>query len=265
MIRLGTTSYILPDDIIPNVRYLAPQVSDVELVLFESREASNLPSPRDVDILRDIAHENNLTYTVHFPLDVYPGSADEAIRRRSVETYRRIISLTQGLEPFAYVLHLTPEAWGEVPSSDMPRWLGQLDRSLDELLTGLGLPSQLFCAETLSYPFDLVLPLVLKHQLSVTLDVGHLWLMDYDADSIAKRLLPLSPIVHIHGVKEGKDHQSLDVGDRKKVRAFLSLLAKQDQSDGKERVLTMEVFDKDAFWASKTLLETQEGSILRTE
>ena len=44
MFRIGATSYIIPADILPNVEYLAPQVDDVELVLFETDEyGSNLP------------------------------------------------------------------------------------------------------------------------------------------------------------------------------------------------------------------------------
>ena len=33
--RLGTTSYIIPADILPNVIYLSDQVQDIELILFE--------------------------------------------------------------------------------------------------------------------------------------------------------------------------------------------------------------------------------------
>ena len=41
--RLGTTSYIIPDDILPNVRYLAGKVKDIELVLFDIDEYCNIP------------------------------------------------------------------------------------------------------------------------------------------------------------------------------------------------------------------------------
>ena len=39
--RLGTTSYIIPDEILPNVRFLAGKVQDVELVLFEVDDGQN--------------------------------------------------------------------------------------------------------------------------------------------------------------------------------------------------------------------------------
>ncbi len=41
--RLGTTSYIIPADLMTNVRLLSPLVDDIELVLFEADDESNLP------------------------------------------------------------------------------------------------------------------------------------------------------------------------------------------------------------------------------
>ena len=43
--RLGTTSYIIPADILPNARYLAGKIRDIELILFEVDDGpNNLPS-----------------------------------------------------------------------------------------------------------------------------------------------------------------------------------------------------------------------------
>ena len=40
-------SYIIPDDILPDARYLADKVRDIELVLFEVDDSmNNLPSPQ---------------------------------------------------------------------------------------------------------------------------------------------------------------------------------------------------------------------------
>ena len=50
--RLGTTSYIIPDDILPNARYLAGKVRDIELILFEVDDGpNNLPTPEVIDEL----------------------------------------------------------------------------------------------------------------------------------------------------------------------------------------------------------------------
>ena len=252
--RIGTTSYILPDDILSNVRYLAPLVDDIELVLFESEALDNLPDKRVIKELGELALEHSLTYTVHFPLDVYPGSTDKGVRDKTLDTYLRILDLTERLDPFGYILHLTPDLYGHAPSYDTPAWLSCLDESLSRLLKRTALDSRMFCAETLSYPFELVLPLVEKHKLAVTLDIGHVWMMGYDADAACSSLLPDTRVCHLHGVdSSSKDHQSLTVGEAHLIERFLSSLVQQE-ADGKERVLTLEVFNQHDFLTSLSLL-----------
>ncbi|HQC65001.1 MAG TPA: hypothetical protein PK459_07885, partial [Anaerolineaceae bacterium] len=69
--RIGTTSYIIPDDIIPNVRYLGGKTDDIELVLFEVDDGpSNLLTPAQQAALASLAQQNGMTYTVHLPLDL---------------------------------------------------------------------------------------------------------------------------------------------------------------------------------------------------
>jgi hypothetical protein len=81
--RIGTTSYIIPADILPNAAYLAGKVDDVELVLFEVEEGGgNLPDENTLAQLADIARRNDLTYTVHLPLDLRLGD-DDLSRERS--------------------------------------------------------------------------------------------------------------------------------------------------------------------------------------
>ncbi|AEV28959.1 sugar phosphate isomerase/epimerase [Sphaerochaeta pleomorpha str. Grapes] len=259
-VRIGTTSYILADEILPNVRYLAPLVDDIELVLFKSEGQDNYPSVQVIEELRSIAVEHDLTYTVHFPLDVFPGSRDRQERQKSLETYLKVIELTAVLQPFAYVLHLTPDTWSAVPSQDVEGWQNALDESLADLLRCSSLDPSLVCVETLSYPFSYVLPLVEKHKLSVTLDIGHIWLMGYDEKQTCSTLLPKTRVCHLHGVCDGKDHQSLAVGKTEKISYFLDALDCQG-SDGKERVLTLEVFNEYDFSTSLTALGKNHAMI----
>jgi len=74
--RLGTTSYIYPADIITNVRRLAGKVQDVELVIFEPEECSSgLPDDGTIAELNSLGAEHGMTYIVHLPLGL--GLADE--------------------------------------------------------------------------------------------------------------------------------------------------------------------------------------------
>ncbi|MGH0053539.1 MAG: cobamide remodeling phosphodiesterase CbiR [Sphaerochaetaceae bacterium] len=258
-IRLGTTSYIIENDIVPNVQYLGNTVDDIELVLFESEAISNLPDKKTIKELSCLAKEHNLTYTVHFPLDIYPGSASYGERNRFLGSVKRIIDLTTPLNPFGYVLHLTPEDYGPIPSNDMYRWLSCLEESLELLVDQSGIENRMFCVETLSYPFSLVFPLVKRYDLSITLDIGHIWLMGYDMKENLDLLLPRTRIAHLHGVHEGKDHLGLEAGDHSLIAQFLSALSQQAKQDGKERVLTLEVFSEAAFVSSLSLLQKNHG------
>ncbi len=104
--RLGTTSYIIPDDILPNARYLADKVSDIELILFEVDDGpNNLPSPEVIHELSQIASQYDLTYTVHLPLDLKLGDHGSE-QDQSLVKAERVIDCTRELDPWAYVLHL---------------------------------------------------------------------------------------------------------------------------------------------------------------
>ncbi|RPJ39274.1 MAG: sugar phosphate isomerase/epimerase, partial [Chloroflexi bacterium] len=104
--RVGTTSYIVPDDILPNVHYLAGKVRDIELVLFELDDGpSNLPDAGMIEELNQVARANDLTYTVHLPLDLRLGAGGEE-QHVSLVKARRVIEATRALDPWAYVLHL---------------------------------------------------------------------------------------------------------------------------------------------------------------
>lgn len=249
--RLGTTSYIIPNDILPNLIYLKDKIDDVELVLFESDEFSNLPSSETVREFADLGQKNNLTYTVHLPLDIRLGSANEMERRASVEKCQRVINLTTPLHPFAWILHLHGDHAGTPPTDDLPRWLEQNRRSLKELLNGGPTPRKI-CVETLDYDFNLVENLVEEFDLSVCLDMGHLIYHKYNVSAHLERWLDRARVFHIHGINnDGRDHCSLSYfpsGLLEDVAWRLSKLSSEDQ-----RVVTMEIFGEADF---KTSLQT---------
>ncbi len=254
--RLGTTSYIIPDDILPNLRHLRGRVDDVELVLFESDEFSNMPCPADVDEMARLGRECGLTYTVHLPLDTRLGSADEAERVASVGKCRRVIERMAPVEPFAWVLHLHGDHRGDPPTADAPRWLRQNRRSLAELLEN-GPAPRTVCVETLDYDFDLVAGLVEEFDLSVCLDVGHLLVQGRDVSSHLDRWMDRARVFHVHGVDdEGKDHCHLGLLPEGLLEDLATRLYRLPAGD--ERVLTMEVFGVDDFERSMETVEKKE-------
>ena len=77
--RLATTSFIYPDDYVPNVRLLGAFVDEIELLVFES---DALPSEHTVRELASLSREQAVGYNVHLPLDVSIGHGDSHRRAR---------------------------------------------------------------------------------------------------------------------------------------------------------------------------------------
>ena len=249
--RLGTTSYIIPADLITNVRFLAPYVDDIELVLFEADDDSNLPDDKTLSALNEIACSNDLSYTVHLPLGLLLGAMDEEERRRSVNKALRMVELTSPLNPFAYVVHFEGERRGPLPSENMSGWINGLRASVADLLR-TGTPSRLFCVETLDYPFALVDPIVYEFELSVCLDIGHVLLKGYPLDAYLAKYHDKICVFHAHGIRENKDHR--DLGSLRESDLTL-LFGNLRGCRSSPPVLTLEVFDENDFRLSLDVVE----------
>ena len=61
---IGTTSFIYPDDYVPNVKKLGPYLENIELLLFESNNTDALPSKQVIRELVSLAKDFNLTYAL---------------------------------------------------------------------------------------------------------------------------------------------------------------------------------------------------------
>jgi len=249
--RLGTTSYIIPADLMTNVRFLAPYVDDIELVLFEADDESNLPDEKTITTLHEIACSNDLSYTVHLPLGLLLGAVDEEERRRSVKKALHIVELTSPLNPAAYVVHFEGDHRGLIPSENMAGWTEGLRASTAELLS-TGIPSLLFCVETLDYPFALVDPIVHEFELSVCLDIGHVLLQGYPLDAYLAKYHDRIRVIHAHGIRENKDHRDLGGLRNSDLELLFSDLRSWRSS---APILTLEVFDENDFRLSLDVVE----------
>jgi sugar phosphate isomerase/epimerase len=181
------------------------------------------------------------TCTVHLPfLWVDPASLNETIRQGSVECLRRAMELTHPIEVTSYVLHL----WGlatvqivtllEHPAQRqgvLAGMVAQAGRSLGELCAAIE-PRDL-CVENLEAPpFDVALPLIEQHGVSICLDVGHLtWEGDNGLDFLNRHGKRIRE-VHLHDAQtitrdhppQIRDHLALGQGEIDYLR-LLSRLA----------------------------------------
>ena len=244
--RLGTTSYIIPDDILPNARYLAGKVRDIELILFEVDDGpNNLPPAEVIRELSRIAQDSDMTYTVHLPLDLKLGE-DGSERDQSLVKAKRVIDCTRDLHPWAYVLHLDGKAVRtSIDSGLIKRWQDQSVRALEIASEWAGSAEKLAVENLETYPLDFIQPVLDRIPVSRCVDIGHLWLDGHDPIPYLQAALPRARVVHMHGIAE-RDHRSLRFMPQEKVRAVWDELVHWKY----EGVLTLEIFSEEDFLSS---------------
>ena len=256
--RLGTTSYIIPDDILPNARYLAGKVRDIELILFEVDDGpNNLPSHEVIDELSQIASQHDLTYTVHLPLDLKLGENGSEYDQSLVKA-KRVIDCTCGLNPWAYVLHLDGKSVRTSSVSEsIQRWQDQSVRAL-EIVSAWASGAEKLAVENLeTYPLDFIQPVLDRVPVSRCVDIGHLWLDGHDPIPYLQAALPRTRVIHLHGIAE-RDHRSLAFMPQEQIRGIWNELVRTKY----EGVLTLEVFSEEDFLSSIKVIEEVSSGVI---
>ena len=244
--RLGTSSYIIPDDILPNVRYLADKTKDIELVLFDVDEYCNIPDSAQIAELKEIAAGSGLSYTVHLPLNLNFSDKERDV---SITKAMKVISATRALDPLAYVCHLEcrdiPDREGEA----LADWQAQRIRAVNMLSEISGIRSGLAIENLERYPIEWNEPVIRACGTHATLDIGHLFLQKIDPVPVMRKWLPLTSVIHLHGVGT-RDHQSLKHMDKAEIKAVLAELKRQDYRG----VVTLEIFNENDFTESMEMI-----------
>lgn len=251
--RIGSTSYVYLDDILPNVRRLAGVVEDVELVLFEVDEyGTNLPETAAIAELNTVARAHDLTFTVHLPLDIRFGDAV------SMDKARRAIDATCLLNPFAYVMHLDGRVLlGQPNVETIAHWEVNAGLALEQIIGWVGERSRVCVENVEAWDPAHFSALVARAGVSRCVDIGHYWLNRSDPLPHLRENLPRTRVVHIHGVGS-RDHQSLRLVPPEQLDAVVNLLLNEDYRG----VVTLEVFGTEDFFTS---LDSLQDAIGRSE
>lgn len=254
MYRLGTTSYILPDDLAPNARFLSGLVQDIELILFEEENGpGNLPGADTLDEMCRIAEQSGISYTVHLPLDLRLAD-DDGDEHVSMIQARRVIECTKPLDPLAYVVHLDRRTIQiQAGSAGQRQWENQAARALEQAAGWVGDPAKLAVENLEGFPPEINMEVLEKVPVRLCIDVGHLWLDDHDALRYLETYLERASVIHLHGVRE-RDHQSLALVRPEKLRQVMDCL-KSGQFDG---VVTLEIFNEYDLRSSLEALQAVE-------
>ena len=228
--RLGTTSFIIPDHIIPNVKKLGSFFDEIELLVFESLALDSLPSKGDVKTLLSLSRDLNLTYNIHLPTDVSLSDESSQKRQAAADTLLKVLDRFAPLNPSTHTLHL-----------EMPRDLRQISRDQNEIRTWIDFIRDGLClllpgvsdlntisVETLDYPLFYIESLIKEFHLSVCLDVGHQILYNHNpVQTFGTHKLRI-PLIHLHGVEDSgkgtKDHKALDTLPQDAIMKIIGIL-----------------------------------------
>ena len=238
-LRLGGTSWVVPRTFADNLRYLSNDVSDMEIVLFDTPEHSNMPSKEEIRLLRELCGELDMSCTVHFPAEICV-SCSTLERQKREDLCLRTVELFAPLDPFAWILHVVGEKRGNFPSAEMGSWLEKSIKSAG-MIAGAVDDSRKICIETLDYDPRYVEHLADFAGTSICLDVGHLIKCGRPVLETAGNLADDVRVLHIHGVmSDGTDHRDLSYMDPELFRSVVEMM-----SGGRDRVMTIEVFEDD--------------------
>lgn len=254
--RVGTTSYIIEDDLVANATFLADRVQDMQLVLFDLPEGqSNVPDAPTIRALQTIGCDHDFSFTVHLMDDLRLMTCDGR-KSPSIERGRKVIDLTS--RPNATGL-CAASRWQRVPcirlcASALTSWQDEVLQALELVGQWAGDPALLAVENLESYPPEFVTPIVERLPVSRCVDVGHLWLDGHNALPHLQSALHRTRVVHIHGVNK-RDHVSLAHSEPEALDAVISTLLKA-RFDG---VVTLEIFELPDFETSITsFLESVE-------
>jgi sugar phosphate isomerase/epimerase len=225
----GVTSYLYPADIASNIVRLRGLADEMELILFESGDASNIPTPAEVAHFGELAAPEGMRFNVHLPLDIDVVARDPAFRAASLAMVARLVELTAPLRPTSYTLHVLRD-----DADGREAWRERVRASLSRIEP----PRDRFCVETLQWDLRDIDDILRELGFSVCIDAGHLLLYGYDVAEFFRFFAGRISMIHLHGVRGGRDHLPLSaLGGRERA-----LIARAVREIGYARSACLEVF-----------------------
>ncbi|MDY6845296.1 MAG: cobamide remodeling phosphodiesterase CbiR, partial [Thermodesulfobacteriota bacterium] len=165
-----------------------------------------------------------------------------------------LIDYLKILNPYTYIVHLN---LSKRKKERIELWQDRIDSSLNRILDGTKIDCAQIAIENLDYPFGYAEDIIIRNNLSVCIDVGHLINAKVDVKEHLVRYLDRTRVIHLHGIDKNKDHASLKHLDKKLIKSVWQLL-KDNNYHG---VLTLEVFSQGDFEESIAVLsELMKGS-----
>jgi sugar phosphate isomerase/epimerase len=226
---------------------LGPYIDEIELLFLESKSTDCLPSRIELEELKTIAIDLSLDYNIHLPTDVSLAASNRLDREEALDAILRVIDYTRKLNPTSWTLHIPYDYHGQ-NGKHMDEWKAHARSALYKLV-GEEISPHALAIENLDYPFDHVRELILDLDLCICMDIGHLLTAGQDIIEFYKANAERIPIMHLHGVKNGRDH--LRLGDLSKADGLTVVEILSSYS----KTLSVEVFNYENLVSSLAWLD----------
>ena len=236
-VRLCVPSFLYRAGWAANVERVRSAVDEVELLFFESDARCGLPLPEEISRMASLARPAGLSFNVHLPLDIDVCSVDPAERARARQTILQVLALSAPLAPHTFVLHAPREAG---LASDT--WRGGLSEALSQLPE----PHARFAVENTDSDLRACADILSELRYSVCMDLGHLLARGEDPERFVDTFGPSVTMIHLHGVRDGRDHLPLSVLSPAEKGRLAALLRRMHFAG----TLSVEVFSVDGFMES---------------
>ncbi len=235
--RIGAPSMVFGPGTLKNVQRLAGLVDHVEIVLFHTPTLHNIPTPEEMECIREIAADRGLSLSVHLPTCLEIASPDPDRCRDSLAMAASLITQLQHPAIQNFILHIPYDrpTLAAVPgryfhAENRDAFAGWLDRARDGLrrlraASGSGAP---LLVENINHSPVLMQSLWEEGRCGFCLDIGHLLLGGEPVLPVMDACLPHIREIHLHGVVGYEEHLGLNVLPLERVRRWMDRLTAAD-------------------------------------
>lgn len=255
---LASTSYLVPfreNNLVQNVRFASGFVKQIQLLFFEYSYFEEVAEDGTLTTLQALADEKGLTYIVHLPLDIKLLFLEGEELAAAISKIISLIERTDKLGVSHYILHLDPSCKGEVGDGfDVGKSLDEKEIAhsamviLDLLKTRSKDYFSKICLENTYYDLRFCRDAIFKTDIKICIDIGHLYLCNLEIEPFLESFEKKIEVVHLHGFREGKDHQGLDKTPNDWMIKIDKFLARY------QKTVVIEVFSRLDFFRSIKVL-----------
>lgn len=249
--ELGTTSYILHDkenNLIKNVDYLSKYFDKIQLLFFGKNYLQEVMSDYILSELIRIKKETGIKYCIHLPTDL--SLLDESVINEGIQVIDNIINKTNNIGIEEYIIHVDKYLNNTYPEIELTEKNKLLFKNILEKIHNISKRTNTeILIENLSYDLMYFYDIIKSYNYKICLDIGHLIGYGHELDNYLSISARIS-MLHIHGISDKKDHNSLSyIKDTKYEKNIISLI------NNFRGTVIIEVFNREDLEDSLSYLE----------